>query len=410
MKFNQWTLGLAAAGVVSLGGAIQAEEAENHVATALSSTTISGYVSTSAIWKVGNGNVNMPGRSFDGTGKQDGFNLDVAKLTVESPLDESQWAAGYKVDLLFGPDANSYGTTSSAAVGGSSDFAIKQAYVALRAPVGNGIDFKMGVFDTIVGYEVFDPGSNPNYSRSYGYFIEPFAHTGLLATYQVNETIGLAAGIANTIGNSINARPVKAGIPAGTTSESAKSYMAAVTVSAPDDLGFIGGGSIYAGIIDGLPGAPGAVGDVTNWYIGSSVPTPIEGLAVGIAYDYRHGEQITGPAVRGGTWAHAAGLYASYRMTEQLTLNARAEYASGTQGTWGTIVPAGQTPQKDEFLGLTLTADYALWDNVITRGEVRWDHDLNGNKVFGGSGVPGVTGDDPDVNALSVALNVIYQF
>ena len=40
--------------------------------------------------------------------------------------------------------------------GNTSDFAIRQAYVALRAPVGNGLDFKVGVFDSIIGYESVD--------------------------------------------------------------------------------------------------------------------------------------------------------------------------------------------------------------------------------------------------------------
>ena len=44
MKFNKWTLGLAAVGVVSLASAVQAEERDNPVMTALSSTAISGYV------------------------------------------------------------------------------------------------------------------------------------------------------------------------------------------------------------------------------------------------------------------------------------------------------------------------------------------------------------------------------
>ena len=86
MKLNQWTVGLAAAGVVSLGSVMQAEEASHQVLTALSSTTLSGYVDTSAIWKFGSGNGPLPGRSFDGTPKQDGFNLNVVKLTVEKPL------------------------------------------------------------------------------------------------------------------------------------------------------------------------------------------------------------------------------------------------------------------------------------------------------------------------------------
>ena len=86
--------------------------------------------------------------------------------------------------------------------------------MALRAPAGNGLDLKLGVWDTIIGYETFDSGNNPNYTRSYGFTIEPTTHTGLLATYQLNEMFGLAAGIANTFGPTINAKahppPVRA--------------------------------------------------------------------------------------------------------------------------------------------------------------------------------------------------------
>src|SRR3954465_2289862 len=147
MKVNKWTLGLAACGLVSLPVLVQAEEKLSALQTALSSTTISGYVNTSAHWDVGTGNANVPGFAYN-NGKQDGFNLDVVKVTIERPLDEGQWSAGYKVDTLYGPDAAALNTHSPGT--SSSDFAIQQAYVAVRAPVGNGLDMKMGVFNTII--------------------------------------------------------------------------------------------------------------------------------------------------------------------------------------------------------------------------------------------------------------------
>ena len=49
MKFNKWTLGLAAVGVVSLTSAARADETQiSQVQTALSDTTISGYVDVAA--------------------------------------------------------------------------------------------------------------------------------------------------------------------------------------------------------------------------------------------------------------------------------------------------------------------------------------------------------------------------
>src|SRR5436309_12684197 len=148
MKFNKWTLGLAAGGVVSLGSAVQAEEAQHQmsqVLTAVASTTLSGYVDTSAIWKFGTGNANLPGRQYDGPSKQDGFNLNVVGIRLEKPLSEEQWASGYKADLWFGPDAGTYRALIGNG-GGDPNFAIKQAYLALRVPLGNGIDWKAGVF------------------------------------------------------------------------------------------------------------------------------------------------------------------------------------------------------------------------------------------------------------------------
>src|SRR5437870_8551293 len=152
MKFNKWTVGLAAVGVVSLASAARAEEKVSTVMTALSSTTLSGYVDTSAQWNFGTGNARLPDYKFGGSSKADEFNLDVVQLRIEKPLDEAEWAAGYRVDLWAGPDANTLGTQSNLSTG-SGDFAIRQAYIALRAPVGNGLDFKVGAFDSIIGYE-----------------------------------------------------------------------------------------------------------------------------------------------------------------------------------------------------------------------------------------------------------------
>ena len=94
MKVNQWTLGLAAAGVISFGAVAQAEEKPSHqVLTAVSSTALSGYVSTSATWSPGKAAA-APGYSYS-AGKNDGFNLNVVDLTISKPLDEGQWASGY---------------------------------------------------------------------------------------------------------------------------------------------------------------------------------------------------------------------------------------------------------------------------------------------------------------------------
>src|SRR6266404_4977842 len=205
MKFNKWTVGLAAVGVVSLASAARAEEKVSTVMTALSSTTLSGYVDTSAQWNFGTGNDRLPAYKFGGSSKADGFNLDVIQLRIEKPLDETDWAAGYRVDLWAGPDANTLGTQSILAKG-VGDFAIRQAYVTLRVPFMNGIDVRAGVFDSIIGYEWVESVRNANFTRSFGHTIEPQTHTGLLATYHFSENTVVSFGAADTIGPTINAR------------------------------------------------------------------------------------------------------------------------------------------------------------------------------------------------------------
>src|SRR3974390_3361045 len=122
MKLEKWTAALAGAGLVSLAAAATAEERASAVMTALGSTTLSGYVDTSAQWNFGTGNANPAPFRFNTPSKADGFNLDVVQLRIEKPLDESEWAAGYRVDLWAGPDANTLNTQSTGALG-HGDFA-----------------------------------------------------------------------------------------------------------------------------------------------------------------------------------------------------------------------------------------------------------------------------------------------
>jgi len=48
MKFNKWTVGLAAIGAVSLASTARADEKMSPVQTALSNTTLSSYVNVAA--------------------------------------------------------------------------------------------------------------------------------------------------------------------------------------------------------------------------------------------------------------------------------------------------------------------------------------------------------------------------
>jgi hypothetical protein len=310
--------------------------------------------------------------------------------------------------VLFGPDANTLASTSTLAAGGTgnSDFAIKNAYVVLHAPLGgNGLDVKVGVWDTILGYEVFEAGKNMNYSRSYGFAMEPVIHTGVLGTYKVADFLSVSAGVANR--HDVNIINSNSGEP------SLRTYLGSITLTAPESFGSLKGASLTLGVADGgigprtptaspvagAPRGPEKASDMVNYYAGLSLPLG-EKFTIGAAWDYR----VNG--LQEGSWENAIGGYLQYKVTEKFTLSDRLEYASGTEvaGTaagsaYGVTLPNNTAELK--LLANTLTVDYSLWANTITRAEVRWDHDLTGTGIFN---------DGTDMNAFSVALNVIYNF
>lgn len=388
MKFNQWTVALATAGVVSFASVANAGES-SPVNSVVSGVTLSGFVDTSAIWNFGTGTTQANRFANTAADRQDGFNLNAVQIALEKPLDEGTWSAGYRAELWFGPDA-------AALPGklGGGDLAIKQAYVALRAPVGNGIDFKIGQFDTIIGYEVASSYANPNFSRSFGFALESLSHTGILGTYQFTEWFGAAFGVANegAFGNG-NLRAI--GAPVGARSEAVKSYLGGLTFKAPESFGFLAGSSLYAGIVDG--GLGGGVNDTQNIYVGASIATPVKGLTVGVSYDYlANGAGVGGAAgvVNSSSYANAIAAYVSFQATEQIKLSYRAEFASSDNGAFGTTFG-----DNESLMGNTLTVDYSLWKNVLTRLELRWDRSVDGDKPFDGKA------DD-----VSLLANIVYLF
>jgi Tfp pilus assembly protein PilZ len=137
------------------------------------------------------------------------------------------------------------------------------------------------------------------------------------------------------------------------------------------------------------------------------MPTPIAGLKVGFSYDYMDGLAL--PFLPGtntlSKYNEAFTAYLMFQATEKLKLNARAEYDTASNGVWYT---PSATSHNAKLLGLTGTIDYSLWQNVISRVEVRWDHSLSADRPYnvGTDAAPASV----EKNAVTVALNVIYNF
>ena len=390
MKFNKCTLGLAAVGSFSMASAVRADEAKlSQVQTALSNTIISGYVSASANWQLTPGNSqiasspagNIPLQS----GKANGFNLDVVKLSISKAEDATPWAAGYQVDLLFGPDAvgwNPSANSTGGQKGGSeqgefSDFAIQQAFITLNTPVGNGIDWKIGTFNTVIGYESFDPASNPNYTHSWGWAVEPTQHTGILASYKLNDEFSFNAGVANTLGTGINTRNTY-----NNSNGSAwnKTFMGSATFNAPSNWGWASGSAFYVGMVygyaNGTFNSPTSTnggdqgGNQQNYYAGATLNSPWKDVTFGASFDYVQnlgGYGNYGPNNNAHANDYIVALYNTIKATDKLSFNTRGEY-------WELDAKSGSSyVGGDGGIDVTETVEYDLWANVVSRLEVRYD-------------------------------------
>ena len=384
MKMNKWTVGLAAAGVVSLASAAQAEE--NSVLTALSSTVISGNVEASYVGGFSTNN-NMHN---DG-----GFEANGASLSIGSPLGEGDYGAGYNLELLLGARAGAF-------AGDGSDQHLKNANIGLNVPFGNGIDLTAGLFDTIVGYETEASGHNPNVMRSFGYVQGPRTHTGLLAATSLTDGLSVSVGLTNGFDAATGQE--------GNDGSAQLGYVLGAELTVPDSLGFLGGSALYVGYVNGNDDGnqhtwddattadvdeSGYNGDDnTLLYIGASVNTPIEGLAIGVAYDDRVWE-----AANGHTESDSVGVYATYSLSDDATISAR--YDNGT---------VQFLSFEDSFENLALTLDYSIWENVLTRLELGWE---SGVGAFGTQAVSqfrDVYDGAAAGNSSYFALNAFYSF
>ncbi|MEY4917320.1 MAG: hypothetical protein RL616_1233 [Verrucomicrobiota bacterium] len=408
MKFNKWTLGLAAVGAVSMASAVRADEAKmSAVNTALSNTTISGYVDIGIQANFGNQQTdsklppyanNGLGTEGDNTGIRDGFSLNAVNIALDRPLDDSSWAAGYHVEINTGTgaingvpsghniDNEASGSTASGVSGASSTgfLAIRQAYVTMRTPIGTGIDWKLGVFDGITGYESNTGYKNPNYTRSYGYIINPTTFTGIMGTYQVVGGVSLSAGVAN--------RGTYQHFDQNAYNLAQKDFFGSLSLTAPESWGWVKGSALNLGTVQSFDN-----NGVDVYSANLSLATPLAGLKFGFAWD-----MLSANSEDTGAEGSIYGAYATFQATDKLSFALRGEYVdasdlSSYEGVGGEDDIFNSINKGEE---LTVTVEYDLWANVTSRAEFRWDHSESDTPYSVNN----------TANAFLLALNVVYKF
>jgi hypothetical protein len=217
----------------------------------------------------------------------------------------------------------------------------------------------------------------------------------LLATYKFCDALSVSAGMADSTGPLINDRTPQYDEGA---SDSFKTYMGLITLTAPQSCGWASGATLTGGVVSGDASYSGDA--ATSWYVGGMLPTPNANLKLGASFDYLTDYEHPGFGGNGNPWALAG--YVNFQATPKLSLNGRAEWAKNYLTTIGGF---GGLPSEQNAVALTGTLQYDLWANVLTRLEFRWDHashDIYGGNLNGGG--------TPVENAIMVALQAVYKF
>ena len=405
-----------------------------YVETAKKGIVLSGYVDTSYTYQFA-GNLQGVGASGQTTLRENGnnsaltsseaqmrafdtdnndFNINAFKLALEKALpDENTWAAGFRADLMFGEDAQIL-AGSATVFDQASYLFLEQAYAQFRVPVGNGLDFKIGKFVTLIGYEVIESPANLNFSR--GLLFQnaiPLTHTGILASYQWNDIIDTQLGLVNgwnTSDNSVasidgfgQAVTGRIGInnPGGNASMAISGIYSADGEAAIAGPGTLENETLYVVDIWGQ-WAPKFANDrlllAFNADWGGANNAQLDGL-----FGPTNGNQLP----QTDNWWGVA-LYAKYQFTDIFSLAARGEYFHDNHGlkTFGTINSAVGSPV--DAWSWTLTAGFDIWENLLLRLEYRYDLFNNGDFVNGNPLTGGTYQENYDQH--QIALNVVYTF
>jgi hypothetical protein len=319
------------------------------------------------------------------------FRVQLAQIVLEKEGKTGgalEDAAGFRIKLNFGEDAEFTGGSA-----GGDDVDFQEVYAQFVAPFGNGIDFRMGRMNTLIGYEVIEAPYNPNFSRSWLFgFGQPFTTTGFRAAYDFSDEVSLAVGVINDFRGSIS------------DNNNSKGVESALSVSPTDWLGltaygYYTGNSLAVGSDDGLLLGGGIIDiqalESTEIVLEAYYANQVNGLGNG----------------QNSRWNGFAG-YIIHDFTKQWGVRFRGEIfedANGAVACFGTNTKGGKPGSCAPGSGgagqtlweTTYTLQYKPVPSLMTRLEYRYDK--SDHKTF-------VKGTKAVDNQQTLAFEVIYLF
>jgi hypothetical protein len=293
-------------------------------------------------------------------------------------VETDKWDAGFVTKLLFGQNATLI-QSSGLSLGDQGD--LEEGYVWLNAPVGNGLQFKAGKWVTLMGVEVIEDIVNPTWSEGNQFlFVENFTGTGIEASYRWNDMFDSQVRVYN-------------GWDVVDDNNNSVSFMGRLGIT-------LGEGTV----VSLIPyGGPEQADNDSAWRKGINVVVShklLDNLTLFGQGDYGHEDEndaLPKPDEDAQWWA--LGAWALYDLTDKIGFGLRADYLDDGDGarTSGSPFTAPFPANTGNRLwSFTLTLNSKLWESVLIRPEVRYDH----------SSVDNAFGDDDE--QVSLGMSVAY--
>lgn len=324
-------------------------------------------------------------------------------LTLERKLDPNatDWNFGFRIQPLIGSDAriSHFLGELDTAFKGRTQVDILEAKLLAHAPLlsEGGVDFTLGQYGSPVGYEGVDALNNPFYSHSYNVeYGNPLKHTGGYAVAHVDTTLDIYLGGDTGVNTSLGA---------GDNNDS-PAFLGGVA------LNNLSGGDLTIVLLSHIgpenPNVPGRpkldkylrdIGDAVITYKVNDTLTLISEI------QYIHDAYGVVSATAGvNSPADAFGVagYASYALTDDVTLNGRAEIFQDKKGFYVGAFPGNLDIVNSQrgrpntayfspgtYSEFTIGVTYKPANTglprvtgVMIRPELRYDTDYDNHKQF----------------------------
>lgn len=316
-------------------------------------------------------------RAFDTDAS--GFQPNAFELVVQKPVSEDS-RVGFRTDLDIGEDSEIVGSVTTGFGSTTDEIDLQQVYAEALLPVGGGLNVKVGKFVTLHGAEVIESKDNWNFSRSFlfGYAI-PFTHTGVRMSYPVAPWLTGMFGVNNgwdVVDDNNTGKTIELAACGNPTPQT---FYSVTGMVGPEQTGDNRDDRFLLDVVLGY--------------------NPCEKLALKLNYDYGQEQDATIENIENATWHGVAG-YARYQFTDWYALALRSEYFADFDGI-RTGVRSANGVTDGRFWEFTLTNEFKVYKDLITRLEYRHDH--ASDNVF-------AAGSSTDNTQDTVSAEVIYPF